>query len=151
MFLGANPAASVLIFPALFVVYVCNERRKMGAHWILSLMCVPFAMSELITWASPTPQHRTILNLLVNYIMHAGIYKAPNNQCLDLYGNCIWDRIWRNESKKLSNSFSFFSHYLLHITAILSPTPATASYLDCLDPLLPHRPLAYLMQWSFQA
>lgn len=103
-------------------------------------------------WASPTPKHPNILNLLVNCIMHPGTSKAPNNQCLYLYGNSIWDQIWDNESKKryqvilfpLALPSSYYCHpFPNSCNSLLTWTP-------CI-PSCPHQLLVHLMQWSFQA
>lgn len=112
MFLGANPAALDLILSAFFIVYVYNERKNLGAHWILFLMCVLLAASETITWVSPTPKHWTVLHLLVNCRMHPKIYEAPIHQCQGLYRNSIWDQIWYNESKEAIRSIHSISSSL---------------------------------------
>lgn len=153
MFWGANPAAPDLILSAFFIVYVYNERKNLGAHWILFLMCVLLAASETITWVSPTPKHWTVLHLLVNCRMHPKIYEAPIHQCQGLYRNSIWDQIWYNESKEairsihsISSCVTFFI-LLLFLPQLLQQC---LIWIPCISSC-PPQPLIPFMQWSFQA
>ena len=47
----------------------------MGVHWRLSLMCAPFATSEIIMWASLIPSTAFASELR----MHFEVSKAPRD------------------------------------------------------------------------
>ena len=54
MILGTSPTVSDNISSIRHNLCL-DGRREMGVHWVLSLMCAPFATSEIIMWASLIP------------------------------------------------------------------------------------------------
>ena len=56
-------------------ICVWDGRREMGVHWRLSLMCAPFATSEIIMWASLIPSTAFASELR----MHFEVSKAPRD------------------------------------------------------------------------
>lgn len=119
------------------MIYVYNERRKMGAQGVLFLMCVPLATSEIITTVT-NPQALDCsafvseLHNISRDLWSTSKSMPGSVQKFHLGPNLAQ---WNQRSHHI-HSFYFLLHYPLHITAVPSPTPATVSYLDSLHVLL---------------